>query len=184
MRQDLIKYGYSDAAPDVGTCEEVAYTPKPIALKNVGRVSTVNGKPTVMSSGKRQFRSLGLIALTQALLHQTWTSNSKDSSKVEAIHKVRTPRHTTTAHSEAPPNLEDEDADIVADHVDREAFPDGVPDLPVENEEDIADLFMSEEADEDATVTALLLAGVEDAEAKMYAARVVGPVKAETFYEV
>ena len=68
--------------------------------------------------------------------------------------------------------------------MDREAFPDGVPDQPAENEEDIADLFMPEEADEDAMVTALLLAGVEDAEAKMYAARMVGSVKAETFYEV
>ena len=38
--------------------------------------------------------------------------------------RPRTPRHTTTAHSEAPQNLHDEDADIVADLVDREAFPD------------------------------------------------------------
>ena len=43
---------------------------------------------------------------------------------------------------------------------------------------------MSEEADEDTVVTAMLLAGVESDLAKAYAARVVGSRKAETFYEV
>ena len=46
---------------------------------------------------------------------------------------LRTPRHSTTARSEAPPDLDDEDAAIVADHVDREAFPDDVPDQHVGN---------------------------------------------------
>ena len=96
----------------------------------------------------------------------------------------RTPRHTTTAHSEAPPDLDDEDAAIVADQMDCEAFPDDVPNQHAGHEDEVADLFMSEEADEDAMVTALLLAGVESDVAKMYAARVVGPAKAETFYEV
>ena len=43
---------------------------------------------------------------------------------------------------------------------------------------------MFDEADKDAMVTALLLDGVEGEVAKMYAARVVGSAKAETFYEV
>ena len=64
--------------------------------------------------------------------------------------------------------------------MDREAFPDDVPDQHVGHEDEVADLFMSEEADEDAMVTALLLAGVESDVAKMYAARVVGSAKAET----
>ena len=68
--------------------------------------------------------------------------------------------------------------------MDREAFPDDIPDQPVGHEDNVADLVMPEEDDEDAMVTALLLAGVESDVVKMYAAQVVGSAKAETFCEV
>ena len=71
-----------------------------------------------------------------------------------------------------------------ADRMDREAFPDNIPNQPFGTEDDAADLFMSEEANKDAMVTALLLASVESDVAKLDAARVVGSSKAETFYEV
>ena len=94
---------------------------------------------------------------------------------------MRTPRHSTTAHSEAPPDLDDEDTVKIADRVDRGAIPDDVPNQHAGHEDEVADMCMSEEADEDAVVTALLLAGVESDVAKVYAARAVGSAKAETF---
>ena len=86
-------------------------------------------------------------------------------------------------HSGAPQD-HDEDADIIADQMDHEAFPNDVPDQPVGNEAEVADLFMPAENDEDAMLTALLLAAVEGDVAKAFAPRVVGSRKAETLYEV
>ena len=94
----------------------------------------------------------------------------------------QTPRHSTTAQSEAPPD-HDEDANMIANQMNREAFPDDIPDQPVGHENDVADLFMPEEDDEDAMVTTLLLAGVESDVAKIYAARFAGSRKAETFLQ-
>ena len=185
MRQDLVKHGCTDGCPRCrdlqgGRIHTQANHSEECRARIYGQ-----WEATGDAKWKKAFQQLGIDSADNGLAPPTVDVELEGLEQIGSDSRgSRTPRHTTTAHSEAPPDLDDEDGAVVADHVDREAFPDDVPDQHVGHEDEVADLFMSEEADEDAMVTALLLAGVESDVAKMYAARLVGSAKAQTFYEV
>jgi len=107
------------------------------------------------------------------------------------------PKSKSTARSSSERQV-DEDVAIAEGGIDREAYPDDLDDDtmhvdvptgrgfdPDEREEDVADIFFGDGDDEEVQMTdSLVLAGVDQAEAKMFAAKVTGSIKSETFFEV
>ena len=97
-------------------------------------------------------------------------------------------QHTkSTARNSDEPAVDEaaDDAELVADGVDREAFPDDQA-VDVDSPEDVvADLFMSDAEDEgNQMLDALMLAGVDPPAANLFAARVSPSSRPETFFEV